>query len=62
MNWYWAYYDGGHSTREHQFENDEQAIAFILKEYNDVESIYNCGPEGESEEMIWLYPNGCDDL
>ena len=53
MNWYWADYDGGHSTQHHQFKSDEEAISFILDNYRNVETIYNCGPNNELPEIIW---------
>ena len=53
MNWYWADYDGGHSTKDYQFESDEEAIAFIRDNHRNVETIYNCGIKNQQQEIIW---------
>jgi hypothetical protein len=29
MNWYYAHYNGGHTTRDVQFASEEVAIAFF---------------------------------
>lgn len=56
MNWYYADYDGGHSTKEEQFESDDKAIAHYLKMptcNGGIETIYNCGVDNQSETVIW---------
>lgn len=55
-NWYYADYDGGHTTRQEQFANDEAAMRFYLNMptcRNGLETVYNCGPYLQSETIIW---------
>lgn len=48
-NYYYADYNGSHSTLDYTFQNDEEAIDYFLKNYSNVEAIYNANNDDE----IW---------
>jgi hypothetical protein len=55
MNWYYAYYNGGHTTRDMQFASDLGAIAFF-KGFcgSGLESVEKCIDDGCEEQTIYL--------
>jgi hypothetical protein len=53
MNWYYAYYDGAHTTRDYQFPGSVEAFAFFRYYFRNLETVHDCGPDHEDDTVIW---------